>query len=141
MNWGKSIFLAFALFAAFIGALVVVCVRQDIPLVATNYYEQELKYQEQLDRLKNTEALIEKPEIRIIDGAVELRYGQMTAVTHGELELFRPSDARLDKKFTINPSETILRFQLNNMPGGMYKARLRWTQGGKEHFLERTIYL
>ena len=45
MNWGKSIVLAFVLFAVFIGVLVAVCVREDISLVSRNYYNEELDYQ------------------------------------------------------------------------------------------------
>ena len=44
MNWGTWIALSFVLFALFIGALVVVCVRQDINLVALDYYKQEIDY-------------------------------------------------------------------------------------------------
>jgi len=141
MNWGKSIVLAFVLFAGFIGTLVVVCLRQDIPLVATNYYEQELQYQQQLERMKNTEALVEKPEIQVVDGAVEVRYSQMKEISKAELELFRPSDSRLDRKFAIDPKGSLTRFELTNLPGGMYKARMRWTQDGQEHYLEKTVYL
>lgn len=141
MNWGKSIVLAFVLFALFIGILVIVCLRQDIPLVSSNYYEQELRFQEQLDRMKNTESLQVKPEIQVVNGVVELQYDRLDLITQGELELFRPSDARWDKRFTIKPQGRLLRFEPGDLPGGMYKARLRWTEDGRDHFLERTIYL
>jgi len=64
MNIGKWIVVAFVLFAAFIGTLVVVCVRQDVSLVSRDYYRQELAYQNQIQRLNNTAALLEKPVIR-----------------------------------------------------------------------------
>ena len=53
MNWGKWIIVSFVLFAAFIGILVVICVRQDISLVSKNYYQEELAYQQQIDRMNN----------------------------------------------------------------------------------------
>ena len=141
MNWGKSIVLAFILFAVFIGALVTVCLRQDIPLVSANYYEQELRYQEQLDRMNNANQLPERPRIQVVGSALEIEYSRLAEMVNGELELFRPSDARLDKHFPIEPKGTLQRIDLGTMPGGMYKARLKWAADGKEYFLESTIYL
>lgn len=139
MNWGKSIVLAFVLFAIFIGVLVTISVTQDVPLVSANYYEQELKYQEQIDRMKNVNELPEKPVIEVTGGALEVRYVQMAEITAGELELFRPSDAKLDRKYSL-ATDTVQRIDLTGLPGGMYKARMRWTQNGKEYFLESTVY-
>ena len=139
MNWGKSIVLAFVLFALFIGVLVTISMRQDVPLVAANYYEQELKYQEQIDGMKNTNELPEKPVMEVVQGTLEVRYPAMTEITSGELELFRPSDARLDRKYALSAA-TVQRIELTGLPGGMYKARMRWSQNGKEYYLENTIY-
>jgi hypothetical protein len=139
MNWGKSIVLAFVLFALFIGVLVTISVTQDVPLVSANYYEQELRYQEQIDRMKNTNELPEKPVIEVIGGALEVRYALMSEITSGELELFRPSDAKLDRKYSL-ATDTAQRIDLTGLPGGMYKARMRWSQNGKEYFLESTVY-
>lgn len=140
MNWGKSIVLAFVLFATFIGVLVTIIFRQDIALVTENYYEKELRYQEQIDRERNTSELPEKPSIQVADGALVVEYTGMTQITSGELELFRPSDAKLDRKYVLSPDATVQRIDLSGLPGGMYKARMRWTQNGKEYFLENTIY-
>ena len=52
MNWGKSIVLSFILFAAFIGTLVTVCIRQDISLVSKDYYEEELQYDKSVNAPK-----------------------------------------------------------------------------------------
>jgi hypothetical protein len=141
MNWGKSIVLAFVLFILFIGTLVVVIMRQDISLVTDNYYEQELRYQEQLDRMSNTNGLSEKPSITVFPGKVEIRYGRMTDVTVGELELFRPSDKRWDRRFTLLNQDSVQQFNVQELPRGMYKAKLRWSQDGKAFYLESTIYL
>ena len=64
MNWGKSIVLAFILFAVFIGVLVFVCVREDVSLVSKNYYKDDLEYQSQIDRVRNTDELAKKTDDR-----------------------------------------------------------------------------
>ncbi len=141
MNWGKSIVLAFVLFALFIGTLVVVCLRQDIPLVAADYYDQELKYQEQLDRLNNTNQLSEKPVIQVSNHALEIQFSRWADVKEGSVVLFRPSDAKLDRRFSVTGVENIQRIDLKELPGGMYKARMSWSMDGKGYFLESVIYL
>ena len=142
MNWGKSIVVVFVAFALFIGTLVTVCIRQDVSLVAPDYYKQELAYQTQIERKQNTNGLQVRPQIVASDGKLTLTYSDFSKVTNGELKLFRPSDARLDQTFqvqsTTNLSQT---FEIKIPKQGMYKASMNWTMDGKEYFVEETIYL
>jgi len=142
MNWGKSIALAFVLFAVFIGVLVVVCIRQDIPLVAEDYYQQELMFQEQIDRMRNTSALPEKPIIEIIGTEVEIRFVRLSDISEARLELFRPSSKSMDRTFVLTPAEGgRIRMNVSNMASGMYRAKMRWSMDGKPYYLEQVIYL
>jgi hypothetical protein len=50
MSWGKGIILVFVVFVLGIGVLVYRSMTKNIDLVTTNYYEKELKYQEQIDK-------------------------------------------------------------------------------------------
>ncbi|MBL7863516.1 MAG: FixH family protein [Cyclobacteriaceae bacterium] len=142
MNWGKSIALAFVLFAVFIGVLVVVCIRQDIPLVAEDYYQQELMFQEQIDRMRNTSALPEKPIIGVIGTEVEIRFVRLSDISEARLELFRPSSKSMDRTFVLTPAEGgRIRMNVSNMASGMYRAKMRWSMDGKPYYLEQVIYL
>ncbi len=143
MNWGKSIVLAFVLFALFIGVLVTICLKQDIPLVAAEYYQQELVYQQQIDRVNNTNQLPNKPVILVFDrGVVEIQFNRMADISGAELELFRPSDEKLDRHFSLKPiAEGKQRIDVSGLTPGMYKARMRWTMEGKDYYLESVIYI
>lgn len=142
MNWGNWIATSFILFAAFIGVLVTICVRQDISLVATDYYKQELDFQHQIDRTKNAQQLIASPEISIINDRVQISFKDFNSVQHGELKLFRPSNAKSDLVFELTPtSDTLLIFDLHSREKGMYKARMKWSMNDKEYYLEKTVYL
>ena len=143
MTWGKSIILAFSLFGAFIATLVTVCVRQDISLVTKDYYKEELVFQHQIDRVKETALLSEKPFIQV-EGKklLKITYGDFSAVDQGALELFRPSDPGMDKAFALKKtSERTQFFSTQGMVKGMYRARLRWNMRGKEYFVEQVIQL
>src|SRR5687767_14319290 len=104
MNFGHWILVAFALFALFIGTLVTVCVRQDINLVSKNYYNEELKYQEQITRINNTNQLSEKPAIAKVGDNLQVRFDAQFKVQKGELKLFCPADPKMDRVFTLSPA-------------------------------------
>ncbi len=143
MNWGKSIIAAFILFAVFIAVLVTVCVRQDVSLVAKDYYRDELEYDEQLARMRNADELPIRPSFAVgTDNALEVRFERFADVEKGEVYLFCPSDARRDQRFELKAgSLPVQRFALNNVPHAMYKARMFWTMEGKEFFVEHLINL
>lgn len=142
MNWGRWIFVAFVLFAGFIATLVTVCVRQDVSLVSKEYYKDELAYQDQIVRIRNVSSLTHKPEISVTQGTLVVSFGEPSKVSSGELKLFRPSDARLDRSFELRDAETDrLQFDVSQFPAGMYKARMTWQMNGKEYFIEEIVNL
>ena len=142
MNWGKWIALSFVLFALFIGTLVTVCIREDVSLVAPDYYKQELDYQKQIERLQNAAQLPSKPEIIVSKGQVQVSFANFGQVEKGELKLFRPSDARMDKIFKLqSASGSAQTFDLSAQQRGMYKASLSWSDGKKEYFMEETLFI
>ena len=142
MNWGKSIVLAFVLFAIFIGVLVTVCVRQDISLVTRDYYKEDLDYQSQMDRERNVEQLSEKPKIDLVDNQSLRVAFDFSNFDAGKLVLYSPSDIREDKTFnletTTSPFQT---FSLGSLKKGNYTIKMIWSANGKEFYFEKSIYI
>lgn len=142
MNWGKWIIVAFVLFAAFIGTLVTVCVKQDVSLVSKTYYQDELAFDQQIARIQNVSALSNKPVITEGNGVIEVSFDRFSEMESGTLTLFRPSDSTKDRSFPIEQVTSAKQiFHVDGLSGGMYRARLQWTMGGKEYFLEEVIYI
>ena len=142
MSWGNWIIVAFVLFAIFVATLVTICVNTEISLVTRDYYEEELAYQQQLDRKQNASRLQVLPEIVINGANLEVHYANLNSISSGVLTLFRPSDASLDHEFLLLPSgEDIQRFPLSRQDKGLYKARMQWVMDGKEYYIEKTIVL
>lgn len=143
MNWGKSIILAFVLFTIFIAVLVTVCIRQDVNLVSAEYYQEELAYSAQMVRMQNAYELLVKPVVKVVDAnLLEIEFASFPQMESGTLTLFRPSDSRFDKRFSLNPSNTSsAQFSITGLPSGMYRARMQWMMNGKEFFTEQVIYL
>ena len=142
MNFGKWIVVAFVLFAAFIGTLVTVCVKQDVNLVSKTYYKDELAYQDQIVRIANTQGLPNKPVIAKNQQGFQIKFEPNAKITKGEIKLFCPSNPEMDKSFSLALDDSNKQaFDISTLKSGMYKAKLLWTMDGKEYFIEEVIYL
>ena len=143
MSWGKGIVLVFIGFGLFIGVLVTVCMKQEMSLVSIDYYQQELDYQNQIDRIENASALNVLPALAIVNDSLRLTYSDLRSITNGVLKLTRASSARHDVSFTIPAGKNAdkISFPLNNIPRGRYKGSFEWIMNGKEYYLDQPIDL
>jgi hypothetical protein len=140
MHFGKWIVVAFVVFAIFIATLVTFCVREDISLVSKNYYNEELQYEQQLQRLNNTEALQHKPLIEFTNQELKITWDKAIQIEKGEVNLFCPSNANLDKQFELQHSSEQT-FTFSSLKKGLYKVKLLWSASGKEYYIEKTIFI
>lgn len=141
MNPGKWIVVAFVLFAAFIGTLVAVCVRQEMPLVSADYYKQELAYQNQIERIQNTDQLNLKPVIVATRNTMKVTFDSTQHIQQGELQLFCPSNAHMDRSFTLTPHAREFNTLVSGLTSGMYRVKLFWTMDGKDYYQEEIVNL
>mgnify|MGYP001449103035 CR=1 FL=1 len=141
MNFGKWIVVAFVLFTAFIATLVTVCVRQDISLVRPDYYQEELVHQRKMTLIQNTKTLEILPVIAVMENVLTVSFPDFDKMEKGEIQLLRPSDVKLDQKFSLKAGEQTQQFQLATWNKGLYRASIQWTVKGKEFYYERIIVL
>jgi hypothetical protein len=143
MNWGKSIVVAFILFASFIGTMITIMMKQDIGLVTKNYYAEDLAFQNQLERKENTAQLELKPEVVIEQNQLlKVYFPSVSYVEEGEVKLVRPSSEKLDQRFSLLPSaDSVQVFNLNPLAPGPYRVKLLWKTEGKEFYLEKLIVI
>ncbi len=141
MNFGKWIVVAFVLFALFIATLVTVCVRQDISLVRPDYYQEELIHQRKMTLIQNAKSLEILPVISVTGNILTVSFPDFDKIESGELHLLRPSDVKLDRKFSLRAGNREQQFSLDAWSKGLYRASMQWTMGGKEFYYERLIVL
>ena len=144
MNWGKSIVLAFVLFAGLVITMVTISMKQDVNLVAHNYYEEELAYEDQMNRIRNFENLSIKPTISRINQEIILEFPAQVAseMLNGEIHFFRPSDGNIDKKIKIELNDEFRQsFPITAFSTGMWKTKLKWKSESQEFFFEQKIVL
>ncbi len=141
MDWGKGILLVIIAFVGFIMTLVVISVRQDdIHLVTENYYEKEIKYQDQIEREKSAAAL--DREVLVFDAQSRAVILDLPVGAKGNIRLFRPSDARLDQELSLDiKEEGKTTIPLEKLKSGYWRVQLTWTENGVEFYEEKKISL
>jgi hypothetical protein len=141
ISWGYKIAAVYILFVIGIITLVFKANSQDVELVTTNYYEQELRYQEVIDQKAAVSALSAAPLYTTTSGTlqVELPKEFEGASWKGNIYLYRPSDAALDVRKDISVTGRTYTLVLPKAVPGIYTVKLAWEWGGKKYFDEKTI--
>lgn len=141
MDWGKGILLTIVAFVGFIMTLVVISVRQDdIHLVTENYYEKEINYQQQIEREKSASTL--DREVLLFDAQSKSMLLDLPLGAKGSLQLFRPSDARLDREVQLEiTSEGKMKVPMEDLKSGYWRVQLTWTENGMDYYEEKKITL
>ena len=141
MNWGNKIAILYISFACLMATMVVLAINQkDIFLVQTDYYKQEIAYQDRIEEIRNAKDC----KLYVITKGRELQIsnsGTNKPLT-GRVVIFRPSDAKLDDtlffEVRANSAKTL---PLEKYPTGFYKLMVTWTEGNKPCYKESSIYL
>ncbi|CAN5497376.1 hypothetical protein BH09BAC4_BH09BAC4_14670 [soil metagenome] len=137
MNWGKSIVLVFILFAGFIGTMVFLMTRQHVDLVRDDYYQDEIAYQQHIDRLARTARLPQAPTLDIDPIRQELNLSMPVGWQQGTLTFYRPSSRQQDQRITLSPGQHSV--SIARLGKGLWRAQLNWSAGGQSYFHEQTF--
>lgn len=132
------------LFMSFIGYLVYRSFNQKIDLVADNYYEQEVKFQQQIDKTKNAIELGVAPEISVVAGGQKITFPekQVNMPIEGSIYFFRASDDRMDFNVPVSLNEKGEQIiEQDKFSAGKYKVKIEWTCGGKSFYHEQYIVI
>ena len=144
--WPYAIIAYFVVFITGIVTWVSFAVRHDDQLVRPDYYEHEIKYQTQIDRLVRTRALNSESVISYNFAGKLIRItlpAEMSGRTiEGTIHLYRPSDAGLDKKIPLSPSsDGAQQVNVADLQGGLWKLRLNWKTDDAEYYVEKSLVL
>lgn len=130
-NWGHGIALFYSFFVCTLIIVVIKSTSFDNSLVTDNYYERDINYQAEYNRLENAGRLTELPRINIEGTQGYLEFPtEVDGVKTGQLHVYRPSSNRHDRVFPIAPgTKEGMSFSLDELPAGRYVAILEWTAG------------
>lgn len=141
MNWGKSIFLSFVLFAAFILFMVVRAFQEDFDLVAEDYYAQEINYQKKLEQKANLVKLDQRVLLTQVKQSITLEFPQ-SQNPEGEIHFYHPFRKMFDKKIPILMGEKNTQIiDSSELVMGQYRVNITWKSGGEEYFQQDKIFI
>jgi hypothetical protein len=142
MSWGKGIILVFAVFMLGIGVMVYRSMTKNIDLVSDNYYEKELKYQDQINKINNTNSLKDGLKISSTGNAVIISYPEGKNKISGEVTFYKPSDAGSDFKAIIEPGTDMKQvINTEKLTKGLWKVQINWAMDGKDYFNEEKVMI
>lgn len=144
MNWGKGIFIVFILFAAGIGMMAYTSMIKNIDLVSQNYYEKEIKYQEQIDKINNTGKSFKKLQISLTLQNIVIVFpkGSEGGKISGEIIFYRPSDAKADFTIPVNLNgNSVQIIPTDNLIKGMWKVMVTWSSEDVNYYSEERIMI
>ncbi|HEX9047785.1 MAG TPA: FixH family protein [Verrucomicrobiae bacterium] len=138
--WPLGIIGAFVLFFIGMTTVVVIASTHREHLVRADYYEQELKFQNQIDggaRAKQAGASVEldavAKKIR-----VSVPAAQLTQKLSGTIEFYRPSAPELDRAVALAPAaDGTQSLDVSQLAAGLWQVRVKWSAAGEGYFLEQ----
>lgn len=141
--WPVAIIAFFIVFATFLAIFVVWALGQKQDLVAENYYEQEVRYQEQLDRLYRTQAQSSQTTVKfdVVKNCIMIQLpAAQAAGASGKIQLYRPSNAKLDHEVPLAiDAGGVQALDAKAMAAGLWKVRIEWIVNGQEYFFDQAV--
>jgi hypothetical protein len=143
MSWGKGILATFIIFALAVISFVTISMRQDIDLVTKDYYGEELKYQDKINKINDSKMLSEKLVIEKNGSRVNIKYPiSLSKDITGKINFYRPSDERKDFSLPVEySSEGMQSVNLENLDKGLWRVKVDWQMSGKSLFNEVNIFV
>lgn len=142
--WPYAIIAWMALFATGVVSYIVFAQGHRMELVRADYYEQDVRFQERMDRVERTRAMPHPVSVAHAGGRITLtlpaEHARAGAV--GTVELYRPSDARLDRELPLavdaHGGQTI---DARDLRPGLWKVRVSWTAAGEDYFHDESVVI
>lgn len=144
MHWGYRIAALYLGFVVFIISLVTLAMRQHFDLVASDYYQQEMKYQEVIDKKENLKALSQPISVRTQKNnqIVLFTFPPEIKNPKGEIYFYRSADSRKDFSQPVfidqNHTQAI---NYSGLEKGIWKIKLDFSDADKPYYQEFNVYL
>jgi hypothetical protein len=142
--WPVAIIAFFVVAVISAVSFVVFCNRNPADLIASDYYDQEIRFQGQIDRVERTQ--IAAPGATVHYDAsnnaitITLPPEHASAQPTGNIDLYRPSALAQDQHLKLAISAAgQQQIDASKLAGGLWKVRVHWSAAGKDYFLDQKI--
>ncbi|MDZ7607986.1 MAG: FixH family protein [Cyclobacteriaceae bacterium] len=146
MNWGWKIAILYSGFVVMTLGMVFYFMGHKVDLVAEDYYKQEIAYQDQIDKMSNSQAMLQPLGIDLdrqtLSAIIRFPTEHASAGIQGSVQLYRPANSDEDKSFDILIDSTgVQSVLLTGFSKGLWKIKVMWNSGGKDYYSEKVVTL
>jgi len=146
INWGTSIVIAIVAFMSFILFFVIkmsVNSKYDHDLVATEYYKNELVFQEEIDKEQNLKLLSAPIQLeQKVEGISIVFPSELQPKDiQGKVFLYRPSNKKMDIEIPLSISSNILFLPKKDLVGGRWDIIVDFTHQGTAYLVKKEVML
>ena len=137
--WPLGIIAAFVFLFSGIATVITIAATHRETLVSENYYENELKFQTQIDGAARAKEAGAKLTYDAAGGRILITVpvAQLAQKFSGTINLYRPSSSALDREFLLEPGkEGTQTLNVSALAAGPWRVRAAWKSGGQDYFLE-----
>lgn len=140
ITWGHKIVLAFIAFGVFILYMVFKMANSKVDLVEKDYYAQEIKFQEKIEKYNNMQALGDNA-VTITQNSQQVKIDIKNSLPKYVSVLFYyPINNQFDTLFRFNNSQSIV-IDKKYLHKGRSKIKLEWKDDSKEYYYEKEILI
>jgi hypothetical protein len=144
LHWGTGLGIVFVIFAIGILVMVRISMNREIDLVSDDYYQQELRHQQQIDTEQRSKDLPEHPTIAVLSTGVVVKLPRMfsAATTSGVLTFYRPADRHKDFTVALHLDTASTQvISTTSLQKGLWKLKVRWSQHDQAFYHEVAIVI
>lgn len=142
LNWGTGILIIYIIFVGLSFWFISFAMSKDVNLVTDDYYKKEIKYQEQIDKIKRTNNLSEKLKVKVQSESIIFQFPSIfpSDKIEGNILLYRPSNSYSDHSLSINLDKNNEQsFSSEHLLKGLWKIKVDWKVDSLTYFNEENI--
>jgi len=136
--------IVFVVFLSFIISMVSYTAFLDTDLVAEDYYQQEVDYQDIIDAKKNGAELKKKIVFKQDENLLSIHFPEGIDFKNvdGTVHFYHPKNVKYDIEerlvLTNNNSQT---FKKEVLKKGNYTIKMKWEDNGKTYYIEKSYFI
>lgn len=144
LNWGTGIAIALIVFVGILTTLAVYFMNQKVELVTNNYYDKELVYQNDIDRMNESVNLKEPVTVSLDEKNVMVIFPKevLPEGVSGEILFYKPSDSNKDFKINFDlKNDSLVAVGINKFTKGLWRAKITWHTPKSNYYNEEIIHI
>jgi nitrogen fixation protein FixH len=143
--WPAGLVIFFIVFGGYIIGFVIFASAQKMDLVRDDYYDQEIRFQKQIDSVKRSTPVLANARIdynRAGDLVTLSLPSLKNTAIDGTVTFYRPSDASLDTTVNLGlNAQGAQNVSVHSLHNGLWRVRIQWKADGQDFYFEKPIII